>query len=199
MNHRFLNRCTLLIVVYPIAHTRCDPQMGILCAFATRSHPQTLPNIWSLCRNHDCLGVGRIVLLPLHERFDIAWRNQFHLVPQPDHLPRPEVGATASFHGDDRRGLSGYEHEKLRPSAFSGTSLRRSSTLREPGKHSLPNPHQSSYLFSWVPSFHPSGCNATILAHCDAVEGGRQPPHLQSGPQPLNATQFQTQPRCRSC
>ena len=46
------------------------------------------------------------------------------------------------------------------------------------------------FLLQWLYS--------TIMAHCDAVEGGRQPPHLQSGPQPLNSDEFQTQPRRRS-
>src|ERR1700710_313639 len=45
-------------------------------------------------------------------------------------------------------------------------------------KQLLPDPPRSSYLLSRLPSFPLSGLNTTNLAHCDAVWGGRQPPHL---------------------
>src|SRR5690606_29952476 len=47
---------------------------------------------------------------------------------------------------------------------------------RVTGKHSLPDPPQSLYLSSWLPSFPFNGFQLHILAHCDAVwEGGNHP------------------------
>lgn len=45
-------------------------------------------------------------------------------------------------------------------------------------KQTLLGLRQSSYPLSRLPSFPLSGTNTTNLAHCDAVWGGRQPPHL---------------------
>ncbi len=48
-------------------------------------------------RDGDRLGIGRIILLALHEGAHILRRNQFYLVAKSFHLVRRVVRAAASF------------------------------------------------------------------------------------------------------
>ncbi len=51
-----------------------------------------------LGRLADRLGVGRIVLLPLHEGLHVGRRDQPDRVPEPHQLPAPVVRARAGLH-----------------------------------------------------------------------------------------------------
>jgi hypothetical protein len=51
----------------------------------------------------DCLGIVVIVLLPLHEGFDVDRRDNPRLVPQRTQRPADKVRAQAGFHADDAR------------------------------------------------------------------------------------------------
>src|SRR5262249_1788215 len=51
----------------------------------------------------DSLGIIVVVLLPLHERFDVDRRNDPRLVSQSAEHSADEVSAQASFHADDAR------------------------------------------------------------------------------------------------
>lgn len=45
----------------------------------------------------DGFGIGRIVLVALYVRFDIAGRHQAHIMPATGDLSRPEVGGAAAL------------------------------------------------------------------------------------------------------
>ncbi|OWK25576.1 hypothetical protein AJ87_08850 [Rhizobium yanglingense] len=55
--------------------------------------------------NDDCLGIGRFVLLPLHERAHILRRDQLDCMAPLHQLARPVMGAAANFHNNKRRWL----------------------------------------------------------------------------------------------
>lgn len=46
----------------------------------------------------DRLGIGCVVLLPLHERLDVGRRDEPHLMAQLADLTAPEMSAAAGFH-----------------------------------------------------------------------------------------------------
>src|SRR5215469_10538378 len=66
-----------------------------------------------LGRFTDGLCIGRIVLLPLDERLDVARRDQAHIMTQLSDLTRPVVRPGTGFHRDDAPGLRREETEKL--------------------------------------------------------------------------------------
>src|ERR1700740_2624762 len=67
-----------------------------------------------LCDLTDCLGISRIILLPLHERLDVGRRDQPHCVAQLADLSPPIVRSCASFHRDNAGRLPRQELEQLR-------------------------------------------------------------------------------------
>ena len=71
------------------------------------------PHRRPLNRFADSLGICSIVLLPLHKRLDVAWRDQPGLVTQARNLPRPVVAAAASFHRNQAARLAGEERQHL--------------------------------------------------------------------------------------
>src|SRR5215831_13275180 len=64
----------------------------------------------------DGLCIGRIVLLPLDERLDVARRDQAHIMTQLSDLTRPVVRPGTGFHRDHAPGWRCEETEKLRAS-----------------------------------------------------------------------------------
>src|SRR5262249_9355376 len=62
---------------------------------------------------HNCLGIGRIVLLPLHERLYIPWRDQPDLMTQRSDRTRPMVRSRAGFHCHDAAWLRREEFQNL--------------------------------------------------------------------------------------
>jgi hypothetical protein len=63
----------------------------------------------------DRLGIGRVVLVSLHEGLHIDLRNQPHLMAQCADLPRPMGRTGAGFHRDDALGSGSEKREHLRP------------------------------------------------------------------------------------
>jgi hypothetical protein len=63
----------------------------------------------------DRLGIGRVVLVSLHEGLHIDRRNQPHLMAQRADLPRPMVRTGAGFHRDDALGSGSEKRQHLRP------------------------------------------------------------------------------------
>lgn len=128
---------------------------------------------------HDRFGVGRVVLVPLEERLDVERCDQSHLVAQSRDLSRPVMGAAASLHDDDCRRLRGHKSPEL-------------PTGQPPPELHMPRhrgPMELENALCQVRANHHILCNGcrpfcfvvlstTILAHCDAVWSGRQPPHL---------------------
>src|SRR5271167_4448309 len=53
----------------------------------------------------DRLGVGSVVLLPLHKWFDVGWRDQPYGMTELAYLAPPIVSASAGFHRDRARRL----------------------------------------------------------------------------------------------
>ena len=52
------------------------------------------PHAWTLRRLADRLRIDRVVLLPLHERFHIGWRDQPHRMTKGRQPPTPMMGAS---------------------------------------------------------------------------------------------------------
>ncbi len=63
----------------------------------------------------DRLRVRRIVLLPLHIRFDVDRRDQSHRMAEPADLPAPMVRATARLHRHRAAWLRSHKVQQLRP------------------------------------------------------------------------------------
>jgi hypothetical protein len=61
----------------------------------------------------DCLGVGRIILLPLDVGGDVLRRDHLHGVTQRCHLPRPVMRARTGFHRHYARRLRRHEPLEL--------------------------------------------------------------------------------------
>ena len=59
-----------------------------------------------LCRHHDRLGVGGVVLLALHKGLHVLRCDEPHVMPERGHLPRPVV-----------RARKGFEHHHAGPAA----------------------------------------------------------------------------------
>jgi hypothetical protein len=53
-----------------------------------------------LARLADCFGVGGVVLLSIHKRFEVRRRDRTYVVPYPTDLARPVMRAAAGFHRD---------------------------------------------------------------------------------------------------
>ncbi len=70
---------------------------------------------WPLGGFADCLGIGRVVLLPLHEWLDVGWRDQPRHVAQLADLTRPVMRPGAGLHRHRTWWLGGEEREQLRP------------------------------------------------------------------------------------
>jgi hypothetical protein len=68
-----------------------------------------------LSRLTDCLGISRVILLPLHERLDVGRRDQPHRVAQLVDLTPPVVRPGASLHRDNAGRLCCEEPKQLRP------------------------------------------------------------------------------------
>lgn len=64
----------------------------------------------------NCLGIGRIILLSLHEEFDIGWRNEPNFVSKLSNLATPEMRATTSLHSNDAGWQTGKKLKDLSPS-----------------------------------------------------------------------------------
>jgi hypothetical protein len=69
-------------------------------------------HLWPLRRDHDGLGVRRIVLLALHERLHVMRSDQFHLMAKANYFAGPVMRAATGFHHHDRWSLLGHESEK---------------------------------------------------------------------------------------
>jgi hypothetical protein len=78
------------------------------------------PHGRSLRRLADRLGIGHVVLLPLHERLHVGGRDEPRLVAQGGELAGPVMGAGAGFHRDHATGLSGEEAQQLVSSEDNG-------------------------------------------------------------------------------
>lgn len=132
-----------------------------------------------LRRFDDGFGVGSIVLLPLHEGFNINRGDQPDLMTERGQFPRPMVGAAAGLHHDDGRGLRGHEGEELRPRQLP-TELDLAIQCRRMDLKTVLCQIDSDHriLRHGCRPFCSVAVNTTSLAHCDAVERGRQPPHL---------------------
>jgi hypothetical protein len=63
----------------------------------------------------DGFGIGRIVLVALHVRFDVAGRHQAHVMPVTGDLSRPEVRGAAGLNADNTGRQSGKEARDLAP------------------------------------------------------------------------------------
>ena len=50
--------------------------------------------------NDDCFGIGRVILLSLHERAHVLPGNQLDFMAQLDEFSEPVMGTTAGFHED---------------------------------------------------------------------------------------------------
>ena len=73
------------------------------------------PHLRLARRDHDRLGVGRIILLTLDERPDILRRDQPNLVPECYHLSCPVARASAGLEHHKRGRLCRHESPKLIP------------------------------------------------------------------------------------
>src|SRR5919107_4006370 len=73
------------------------------------------PHRRTLRRLADRLRIGHVVLLPLHERLHIDWRNEPGLVPQRGDLASPVMSAGASLHGHQASWLPSKERQQLPP------------------------------------------------------------------------------------
>ena len=133
----------------------------------------------ALGRDDNRLGIGRVVLLALDERTHVLRRNQLDLVAKPDQFARPVMRAAASLHHHHCWRLLRHELPELRARQL----LAVLNLTRHPRRVQLKN------ILGQIHADHDSlrhGCrpfrsvvlNTTFLAHRDAVEGGRQPPHL---------------------
>jgi hypothetical protein len=72
------------------------------------------PHRGPLGRLADCLGVSRVVLLPLHEELHVGGWNQADGVPQLHQLAAPVVRAGARLHGHDASRLGRKERKQPR-------------------------------------------------------------------------------------
>jgi hypothetical protein len=61
----------------------------------------------------DRLCVGHVVLLPLHERLHVRWRDEPSVVPKGGDLARPVARACAGFHGHHAAWLACEEGQHL--------------------------------------------------------------------------------------
>jgi hypothetical protein len=77
---------------------------------ALRAHE---PHGRPLRRLADRLGIGHVVLLALHERLHVRWRDQAGLMTQGGDLPGPVVGARTGFHRHNAPRLGGEERQHL--------------------------------------------------------------------------------------
>ncbi len=75
----------------PVDHCRC-----LLCLGPDRDEPHRRTR----CRFGYSLGIGRIALLPLHERLHVGRRDQLHGVPELSDRACPVMGAGAGLHRD---------------------------------------------------------------------------------------------------
>src|SRR3954454_9735578 len=73
------------------------------------------PHARSLRRLADRLGIGRIVLLPLHEGLDVCGRDQPHRVAQFADLAPPVMGPATGLQGHHAPGLGCEELDQLDP------------------------------------------------------------------------------------
>jgi hypothetical protein len=80
----------------------------------------------------DRRGIGRVVLVSLHEGLHIDRRNQPHLMAQRADLPRPTVRTGAGFHRDNALGGAEAKNESTfaRISSSGTLSIRRLSPIR---------------------------------------------------------------------
>lgn len=100
---------------------------------------------------------------------------------QPGHLARPIMSATAGLHHHDARFL--FSHELLKSVPRQLLPKQRLPRHRSPVNlnNMLCQVHANHRIFRHgCRPFRSVAVNNTILAHCDAVWGGRQPPHLTS-------------------
>ena len=72
-------------------------------------------HVRALCGLADRLGIGRVVLVRLHERLDELRRDQAYLVPIGAEQPRPVVRAPARLHRDRAGRQIGNEFAQTRP------------------------------------------------------------------------------------
>jgi hypothetical protein len=76
------------------------------------------PHRWPCRRLGDRLGVGHVVLLPLHERFHVNRRDQFHRMSERRNRPRPMVRTGAGLHRHRAAGQVSEELQHLQPDNF---------------------------------------------------------------------------------
>ena len=109
------------------------------------------------------LGMGHVVLLPLHERLHIRWRNQSDLVAKPTKFVPSMMRTATSLDGDDALERLGEERKKLVTSellaqynctmAVSAVHLKNVFRQTQPNRGNLST--DASLVF----------CNTTTLAH----------------------------------
>jgi hypothetical protein len=71
------------------------------------------PHAWPLRRFADRLGIDRVVLLPLHERFYIGGRDQPNLMAKLDELTGPVMCSTTCLERDRATRLGREEIQQL--------------------------------------------------------------------------------------
>ena len=108
------------------------------------------------CRDHNRLRIGGVVLLTLHERANILWRDQFHLMANYFHLVRPVMRAATSFKNDQTVLLLSHKHIKLcarqilaelnLPGSKGTMNLKNILCQIDPNHHIL---HPAVLLFAW--------------------------------------------------
>src|SRR5690606_41091672 len=106
-------------------------------------------------------------------------RDQLYSMTNATKFTRPVICAAAGFHHHHRRWLLGHEPAELFARqllailhlASHSCSVQLDDIFRQ-----IHADHDS--LRHGCRPFHPVAVDATILAHSDAVRGGRQPPHL---------------------
>lgn len=94
----------------------------------------------------DGFGIGRIMLVALHIRFDIAGRHQTHVVPATSDLTRPEVGGAAGLNADNAGRQSGKEVCYLAPA-------------QPPVQNNFPRSVNSVELENMLREIDPDGAN----------------------------------------
>tara|TARA_R110000765_G_scaffold135969_3_gene235085 strand:- start:569 stop:865 length:297 start_codon:yes stop_codon:yes gene_type:complete len=82
-------------------------------------------NLWKdeahlepLRSDHDRVGVCRIILFALHERFNVTRRYQLHLMAKLDHFTGPVMGTPAGLHDNHHGRLLRHEPGEIRPRQF---------------------------------------------------------------------------------
>jgi hypothetical protein len=107
-------------------------------------------------RAHGCFAnrfcIGSIVLLALHEGFDVGRRDQPNVMAQLADLSSPKMSTATGFHRDDTRGQLAEKVQHLRPPQLFAQN-RSTSAIGSMGlKHILCQPIGDCYAFACQPT-----------------------------------------------